>query len=199
MNFSLCRLIAILTLLGGLSVGLTSCSSFSGSRHRPVQAVASDLESSLNHEHFKKPDPDQYRNEYIFDWPVDKARLTRGYRPSGRRPHMGIDLAAPRKTPVFSAHQGTVLYAGRDFRGYGNMILIESSHGWATLYAHLNKILVSEGQKVRLGEPIGLMGNTGHSTGPHLHFEIRKNKGPVDPLLYLPGGPEASRKLAGEK
>lgn len=79
------------------------------------------------------------------------------------------------------------------------MILIESGHGWASLYAHLDKILVSEGQKVKIGESIALVGNTGRSSGPHLHFEIRKNKGPVDPLLYLPGGYEASRKLAGDR
>ena len=160
--------------------------------------MAGDVESSFTIENFKQPDPDEYRNEYIFDWPVDRARLSRGYSPGGRRPHMGIDLAAPRGTPVYAAHQGMVIYAGRDFRGFGNMILIESGHGWATLYAHLQKILVTEGQKVKLGEPVALMGNTGHSTGPHLHFEIRKNKGPVDPLLYLPGGVEASRKLSGE-
>ena len=60
-------------------------------------------------------------------------------------------------------------------------------------------IPLREGQKITLGEPIALMGSTGRSTGPHLHFEIRKDKGPVDPLLYLPGGIEASRKLAGDK
>jgi murein DD-endopeptidase MepM/ murein hydrolase activator NlpD len=130
---------------------------------------------------------------------VDKARLTRGYKPHSRRPHWGIDLAGPRKTPIYAAHKGMVIYAGRDFRGFGKMILIESGHGWATLYAHLDKILVSEGEKVNQGESIALMGNTGRSTGPHLHFEIRKDKGPVDPLLYLPGGLDAARKLASQK
>ena len=112
---------------------IVSCSHIGSSNHRPVTAMAADVESSFNISNFKQPDPDEYRNEYIFDWPVDRARLSRGYKPGGRRPHMGIDLAAPKKTPVYAAHQGMVIYAGRDFRGFGNMILIESGHGWATL------------------------------------------------------------------
>lgn len=197
MNSFILRAIACLFLLAGL----LSCSSFATRNHRQVVAMSGDMEA-INLPNLQKPSPldrDGYRNEYVFDWPVDRARLTRGYRTTGRRAHLGIDLAGPRKTPVYSAHQGMVIYAGRDFRGFGKMILIESGHGWATLYAHLDKILVSEGQKVKLGESVGLMGNTGRSTGPHLHFEIRKNKGPVDPLQYLPGGAEASRKLASKE
>lgn len=190
----LLRSLSVLSVFFVLS--FVACSSFSPGHHRQMNSLSAGLEPP---EMNKKSDVNEYRNEYIFDWPVDRARLSRGYQPKGRRPHLGIDLAAPRKTSVFSAHQGMVIYAGRDFRGFGNMILIESGHGWATLYAHLDKILVSEGQKIKLGEPIALIGNTGRSTGPHLHFEIRKNKGPVDPLLYLPGGMEASRKIAGKK
>ncbi len=66
------------------------------------------------------------------------------------------------------------------------MILVESGNGWATLYAHFDKILISEGQKVRKGEVLGAMGRTGRATGVHLHFEIRKNRGPIDPLPLLP-------------
>jgi murein DD-endopeptidase MepM/ murein hydrolase activator NlpD len=121
-----------------------------------------------------------------FDWPVDSARMTRGFLPHKRHPHLGIDLAAPKGTPIMAAQSGTVIYTGREFRGYGKMVLIESGEGWATLYAHFDKILVSEGQRVRQGEVIGAMGRTGHATGVHLHFEIRKNRGPVDPLPLLP-------------
>jgi murein DD-endopeptidase MepM/ murein hydrolase activator NlpD len=81
---------------------------------------------------------------------------------------------------------GTVIYTGREFKGYGKMVLIESGEGWATLYAHFDKILVSEGQRIHKGEVIGAMGRTGRATGVHLHFEIRKNRGPVDPLPLLP-------------
>lgn len=187
-------------LLFLFSAGALSCSSFATRQHRQINAMAADVEAfNPQNSGTRTPDPSSSRAEYIFDWPINRARLTRGYLPHKRRPHLGIDLAAPKKTPVFAAHQGMVIYAGRDFRGFGNMILIESGHGWASLYAHLDKILVSEGQKVKIGESIALVGNTGRSSGPHLHFEIRKNKGPVDPLLYLPGGYEASRKLAGDR
>jgi murein DD-endopeptidase MepM/ murein hydrolase activator NlpD len=121
-----------------------------------------------------------------FDWPVDSARMTRGFLPNKRRPHLGIDLAAPRGTPILAAQAGTVIYAGREFKGYGKMVLIESGNGWATLYAHFDKILVSEGQTVRRGEIVGAMGRTGRATGVHLHFEIRKDRGPIDPLPLLP-------------
>ncbi|WP_081111944.1 M23 family metallopeptidase [Bdellovibrio bacteriovorus] len=121
-----------------------------------------------------------------FDWPVDRARMTRGFLPKKRRPHLGIDLAAPKGTPILASQAGTVIYAGREFRGYGKMVLIESGNGFATLYAHFDKILVAEGQKVRQGEVIGAMGRTGRATGVHLHFEVRKNRGPIDPLPLLP-------------
>lgn len=130
--------------------------------------------------------PQIHQQALTFDWPVDRARMTRGFLPNKRRPHLGIDLAAPKGTPILAAQAGTVIYTGREFRGYGKMVLIESGSGWATLYAHFDKILVSEGQKVRQGEVIGAMGRTGRATGVHLHFEIRKDRGPIDPLPLLP-------------
>lgn len=125
-----------------------------------------------------------------FDWPVDQARFVRGFslRPTGKRhrPHLGIDLASYKNTPILAAHNGTIIYVGKDFRGFGKMILIEGKSGWATLYAHLNKTYVREGMRVRKGDPIASMGKTGRASGVHLHFEIRKDRGPVDPMLYLP-------------
>lgn len=120
-----------------------------------------------------------------FDWPVDEARMTRGFLPNKRHPHLGLDLAAKRGTPILAAQAGTVIYTGREFRGYGRMVLVESAHGWATLYAHMDKILISEGQKVTQGQLLGAMGASGHATGVHLHFEIRKDRGPIDPLPLL--------------
>lgn len=122
----------------------------------------------------------------LFDWPIDRAKVSRGFLPNKKRPHLGLDLTGPRGTPILSAQQGSVVYAGRDFRGFGNMVLIESGQGWATIYGHLEKILVTEGQRVSQGETIGTMGRSGRATGVHLHFEIRKDKGPVDPLPLLP-------------
>ncbi|MBC7740800.1 MAG: M23 family metallopeptidase [Bdellovibrionaceae bacterium] len=132
------------------------------------------------------------RKKPQFDWPVWEARMTRGYLPRGKgrrkRPHKGIDLAAPRGSAVMAAHDGTIIYTGSGFKGYGKMIMIESNDGWATLYGHLDKIVVYEGKKIRQGEVIGALGNTGRSSGPHLHFEIRQLNGPVDPLPLLPAG-----------
>jgi murein DD-endopeptidase MepM/ murein hydrolase activator NlpD len=136
------------------------------------------------------------RKKPLFDWPVWEARMTRGFLPKGtkkrRRPHKGIDLAAPRGSAVMASHDGTVIYTGSGFKGYGKMIMIESNTetgtGFASLYGHLDKIVVFEGKKVRQGEVIGALGNTGRSSGPHLHFEIRKLNGPIDPLPLLPAG-----------
>lgn len=137
------------------------------------------------------------KNRPLFDWPVWEARMTRGYLPNGtkkrRRPHRGIDLAAPRGSAVLGAHEGVVIYTGSGFKGYGKMVMLESidprdGGNWATLYGHLDKILVYEGKKVRQGEVIGALGNTGRSSGPHLHFEIRRLNGPIDPLPMLPAG-----------
>ena len=133
----------------------------------------------------------------LFDWPVWEARMTRGYLPNGtkkrKRPHRGIDLAAPRGSAVMSSHDGIVIYTGSAFKGYGKMVMVESADpreggNWATLYGHMDKILVYEGKKVRQGEVIGALGNTGRSSGPHLHFEIRRLNGPIDPLPMLPAG-----------
>ena len=132
------------------------------------------------------------KKRYQFDWPVWEARMSRGFLPRGtkrrKRPHKGIDLAAPRGTAVMSAHDGNVIYTGKGFKGYGKMVMIESPEGWATLYGHLDKIIVFEGASIKQGEVIGALGNTGRSSGPHLHFEIRKLDGPVDPLPLLPAG-----------
>jgi murein DD-endopeptidase MepM/ murein hydrolase activator NlpD len=144
-----------------------------------------------------KNTPSKKRLKPLFDWPVWEARMTRGFLPRGtkkrKRPHKGIDLAAPRGSAVMAAHDAVVIYTGSGFKGYGKMIMLESTDNrdggnWATLYGHLDKILVYEGKKVKQGEVIGALGNTGRSSGPHLHFEIRRLNGPIDPLPLLPAG-----------
>lgn len=140
---------------------------------------------------FKKSKPSRMKEKPFFDWPVVEARMSRGFLPKvtrkRKRPHKGIDLAAQRGTAVMAAHDGMVIYTGKEFKGYGKMLMIEKD-GWATLYGHLDKIIVYEGQKVKQGDVVGALGNTGRSSGPHLHFEIRKADGPIDPLPYLPAG-----------
>ena len=100
--------------------------------------------------------------------------------------HTGIDIESPRKTPLVAANEGTIVYANW-FAGYGRAIIIDHGGGLTTLYAHLELISVDVGDKVSKGSVIGQTGNSGYSTGPHLHFEVRKNGDYVDPLSYVKG------------
>jgi len=104
--------------------------------------------------------------------------------------HTGIDLAAPTGTKVVSASDGIIIYVKNDTRncstcGYGSHIIIEHKNGYRTVYGHLSEIFVKNGQKVNSGEKIGAVGNTGHSYGSHLHFEIRAYEEFVDPMKYI--------------
>lgn len=121
-----------------------------------------------------------------FDWPVSIPIVNQPYSPKHNADHEGIDIGGPKGTPIFSAAPGRVIYTGRDFKGYGLMVIVEHNDEWATLYGHFSKIKAKTGQYVEQGQVIGLMGRTGRATGVHLHFEILRNKQPVDPLLYLP-------------
>ncbi len=119
-----------------------------------------------------------------FSWPV-KGRLTQKFK-SGRGKHDGLDISGRKNTLIRAAESGRVLYAGREFNGYGKLIIIEHrGDTWATFYAHLNGFKVKEGQRVSKGQPIGYMGRTGRASGVHLHFEIRYNLRPVNPLNFL--------------
>lgn len=117
--------------------------------------------------------------------PVQSAyRYTSGFGPRGGRTHQGVDLAGPVGTPVLAPGDGVVVFAGRQ-NGYGNLIKIEHALGTETRYAHLSKIRVKVGQKVSRGSLIGDMGNTGRSTGPHLHYEVRVNGKAVNPMSFI--------------
>ena len=108
------------------------------------------------------------------------------------RLHTGVDWAAPKGTPVYAAADGQVSFAG-DGKGYGNLLIISHSDGFETRYAHMNKFAAGmvEDITVKAGDLIGFVGTTGRSTGPHLHFEVRKDGKPVDPIPYLAGGRSA--------
>ncbi len=99
--------------------------------------------------------------------------------------HDGVDIGAPEGTPVHAVAEGEVVYSNQ-LRGYGNMVIVRHVGGIVSVYAHNQLNLVHEGQKVERGEVIAKVGSTGRVTGPHLHFEIRKNNAAQDPLLYLP-------------
>ena len=122
----------------------------------------------------------------FFDWPVEKARVSQYFKGNRIDPHYGIDLAAHLGAKIHASLGGQVIYAGNAFSGYGSLVIIELNSKWATLYSHLSRILVREGQWVEKGQVIGQMGATGNATGVHLHFEVRHKKLPVDPLMYLP-------------
>ena len=99
--------------------------------------------------------------------------------------HPGLDIANRSLPGVVAADAGVIEFAGWDSAGYGNMVLIDHGNGYKTRYGHLSQIFVVRGQTVNRGGSIGRMGSTGHSTGPHLHFEIYKNGSRLNPLLYL--------------
>lgn len=98
--------------------------------------------------------------------------------------HTGIDIAAPRGSNVKATRAGKIITA-KFIRGYGKTVLIEHKNGYQSLYAHLSRINVKKGQSIRANTIIGNVGTTGNSTGPHLHFEIRKNNVPVSPISYV--------------
>ncbi len=128
-----------------------------------------------------------------YAWPTNDTRLITS--PFGNRPapggiystwHGGVDIGANYGTNVLASKSGTVLIS-RWYGGYGYCVVIQHDYGNLTLYGHMSRLLCSEGQQVSQGQVIGLVGSTGNSTGPHIHFEIRENGVKVNPLNYLTG------------
>lgn len=105
-------------------------------------------------------------------------------RPGGRR-HKGLDISAPKGTPVMATAGGVGAFNGRE-RGYGKIVKIAHPNGIQTWYAHLSASKLKRGKKVRRGQVIGKVGMTGNATGPHLHYEVRVNGVPRNPRPYLP-------------
>lgn len=99
--------------------------------------------------------------------------------------HAGIDFTSPIGTPIYATGNGVIEQADASSSGYGLCVKIKHGYGYETLYAHMSKVLVSAGQKVKRGQIIGLLGNTGLSTGPHCHYEVHRNGEPVNPVAYF--------------
>ncbi len=118
-----------------------------------------------------------------FTWPTS-GQITSGFGPRWGRMHQGLDVAAPTGRPITAAKSGKVIVAGWS-GGYGNLVVIDHGGGLSTAYAHQSRIAVKVGDPVTQGGLIGYVGSTGHSTGPHLHFEVRVNGAARDPLPYL--------------
>jgi murein DD-endopeptidase MepM/ murein hydrolase activator NlpD len=119
-------------------------------------------------------------------WPVAAPRLTSRFGKRWGRQHEGIDMAAPIGTPVLAAQAGNVIYAGDRVRGYGNMVVVKHKDDLVTVYAHNSVLLVHTGDQVTSGQEIARVGDTGRSTAPHLHFEVRRRDTPLDPMPFLP-------------
>nr|WP_236838687.1 M23 family metallopeptidase [Caldalkalibacillus salinus] len=122
-----------------------------------------------------------------FIWPLD-GTLTSTYGMRWGKPHNGIDISNAQRAnaPIVAAQSGVVTDAYYHRGGYGNLVIISHGDGLETYYAHLSSMTVSEGMHISQGETIGYMGQTGHATGYHLHFEIRINNRPVNPINHLP-------------
>ncbi len=120
-----------------------------------------------------------------FVWP-SATRYISGYRFQPEINHFGIDIGGSNGVAIYASDNGVIVYAGWNHFGYGNLVVIDHGNGWQTYYAHLSAIYVGCGQSVYQGDQIALMGSTGRSTGPHLHFEMRSDVfGKVDPLNFV--------------
>lgn len=120
-------------------------------------------------------------------WPVERRVVVVssefGAR-RGRSRHQGIDLSAPKGTPVSATAVGVVSFAGRS-GDFGKMVVVDHGNGWQTAYAHLKRIKVRDGERVKRGEVIGTVGKSGNATGHHLHYEVRRHGKAIDPRPFL--------------
>jgi murein DD-endopeptidase MepM/ murein hydrolase activator NlpD len=118
-------------------------------------------------------------------WPLKSVHVSSPFGDRGNKFHQGIDLRAPVGTRVMAAADGEAVYVGSKIRGYGRMVVLKHAGNFYTVYAHHSKNAVKLGKKVKMGDTIGYSGRSGHSTGPHLHFEIRRGTQSFDPEYAL--------------
>lgn len=135
--------------------------------------------------------PEHYTGEY--HWPLDAGIISSEYGERWGKPHKGIDIAADTGEAVHAVASGEVIYAGDGLRGYGNVVILKHDDKLTSLYAHNSALKVKLGDQVKQGDLIALLGSTGHSTGPHVHFEFRNGDAAVNPHTLLPksADPEA--------
>ena len=119
-----------------------------------------------------------------FIWPVE-GKISDGFEEAESKRHQGIDIPSPLGTPIRASHAGMVIYSNNTIKGYGNLIILRHSEEFVSVYAHNQANLVGEGTWVEKGQVIGKVGQTGRASGPHLHFEMRRNNKAVDPMLFL--------------
>jgi len=121
-----------------------------------------------------------------FAWPVQGAIIGRFGSQGGGRVNDGLNIAAAGGTPVLAAAPGTVVYSGNEIGVFGGLVLIDHGGGWITAYGHLGSLNVTKGDRVAAGQALGGVGETGYVSQPQLHFEIRKDRKPLNPLTHLP-------------
>jgi murein DD-endopeptidase MepM/ murein hydrolase activator NlpD len=117
-------------------------------------------------------------------WPTDGV-LSSGFGMRGGRFHAGIDISAERGTPIVAVDEGMVMYSGRGPDGYGNVVMLDHGNGLITLYAHNERNVVRQGERVRRGQTVALMGDSGRASGTHVHLEVHQHGRLVDPLHWL--------------
>ena len=150
-------------------------------RESPDESIAlasvapgpSDLRARVRHE-----------NALDFGWPL-QGRLSSGFGQRGRRPHHGIDIAAKPGAAIRAAEAGKVVYSGW-LGGYGRVVIVKHPGRYSTVYAHNRANKVKVGEFVERGEVVALVGSSGRSSGPHVHFEVRRDDRAQNPLRYLP-------------
>lgn len=151
-----------------------------GKRTLPVDVITPE------HAVSEPPPPsDLPQGTGVFIWPLMSGTLTSSFGPRGRSFHDGIDIGAPPGTVVRAARDGDVIYSDT-LRGYGNVVIVQHAGGYATVYAHNEQNLVDAGSKVRQGQPVAKLGRSGRTSGPNLHFEIRKDNVARNPIYFLP-------------
>lgn len=128
--------------------------------------------------------PEKYAGTLV--WPVDAGIFSSEFGKRKGKPHKGIDIAADVGEPVHAIADGEVIYAGEGLRGYGKVVILRHDSKMSSLYAHNSELKVKQGDHVIRGELVSLLGNTGRSTGPHVHFEIREGEVAVNPRTLLP-------------
>ena len=122
-----------------------------------------------------------------FIWPVNGQVISRFGAKSGGLYNDGVNISAPEGSPIHASMDGAVVYTGNDLASYGNLLIIRHKHGWLTAYAHAKEITVQKGDKVKLGQVVASVGQTGNVQTPQIHFAIRDGKKALDPVLKVKG------------
>jgi murein DD-endopeptidase MepM/ murein hydrolase activator NlpD len=128
--------------------------------------------------------PSRLVPDSLIQWPTGGV-LSSGFGMRGGRFHGGIDISGERGTQIVAAADGVVIFSGRGPDGYGNTVLLDHGHGLVTLYAHNERNVARQGERVRQGQPVALMGDSGRASGTHVHFEVHQHGRLVDPLRWL--------------